>query len=222
MKSLAYPYNFAERCVTLHEGVLFIPEYLPDSTPFVFPGWDALFPRRQPLHVEYCSGNGAWIVERAKAHPHLNWVAVEKRFDRVKKIWKKRVTDNLFIIFGEAYQATRDYFVDGQVAGIYVNFPDPWPKKRHAKHRLLQPRFIAEMARVLQADGEVCLVTDDPDYSMLMCEEMLKEKRFHPHHPEPYYTTDKQGYGDSFFDTLWREKGKTIRYHEFRREHGAG
>ena len=99
----------------------------------------------------------------------------------------------------------------------YINFPDPWPKRRHAKNRLIQPKFLDQVSRLLKREALFTLVTDDPDYS----EQMLKEMGHHPGFasflPSPYFVTEFAGYGSSYFDQLWREKGKVIRYHQFQK-----
>ena len=218
-KDLKRPFTWDEREVRIDGGILFIPDFLPDYTALPFPGWPALFGNTQPIHLEYCSGNGSWIAERAAKHKELNWIGVEKRFDRVQKMWSKRHNlglDNFFIVCGMAESVTRHFFAADEVAAIYVNFPDPWPKKRHAKHRLIQRPFIDEMGKILSRKGSVTLVTDDPVYSEQMIEEM-QGAGFLSLFESPHYITDCEDYGDSFFDALWREKGKTIRYHEFQR-----
>jgi tRNA (guanine-N7-)-methyltransferase len=168
--------------------------------------------------IEYCSGNGAWIAAKAVENPHINWIAVEKKFPRVRKIWSKIKNlnlKNLVVVCGEAHNATRRYFPHESFTAAYINFPDPWPKKRHDKNRLIQPAFVDEIYRVLQADSVFTLVTDDPVYSTLMLEEMNQHAGFKCCHPHPFYLTEMEGYGTSYFDQLWREKGKSIRYHQF-------
>ncbi len=179
-----------------------------------------MFGNDRPVAVEYCSGNGDWVIAKALANPMLNWVAVEKRFDRVRKIWSKmrnRGIDNLLIVCGEAQPFTRHYLFPQSVQEIYINFPDPWPKRGHAKHRLIQKEFVADMARVTCENGSACLVTDDADYSAQMLREMKSSPVWRPQFDAPHYTTEWSGYGDSFFDTLWRAKGCTIRYHLYAR-----
>jgi tRNA (guanine-N7-)-methyltransferase len=99
----------------------------------------------------------------------------------------------------------------------YPLTPDPWPKRAHAKHRLIQPAFVSEMARVMQDKGSLVLVTDDPEYSSQMIRETLASVVWKPSFPFPHYILQWPEYGGSFFDTLWRAKGRSIRYHAFTR-----
>ena len=100
---------------------------------------------------------------------------------------------------------------------IFILFPDPWPKKRHAKHRIINPDFVQELQRVLKQEGVVTTVTDDPDYSEIMKETLFANKNLSPIHPDPYFASHIEGYGTSFFDSLWRGKGKNIFYHQYKK-----
>lgn len=216
-KDLKCPVTWASRRPLIHEGVLFVPPYYQRHDE-----WNKgpLFEDDKPVCLEYCSGNGDWVIGKALSDPTRNWIAVEKRFDRVRKIWSKmrnQSISNLLIVCGEAQAFTRHYVLPGTIQEIYINFPDPWPKRVHAKHRLFQPEFIENMAQAITKDGSACFVTDDPNYSAQMVAEMLKCRLWKPLLPAPYYKLEWPDYGYSFFDQLWRAKGCEIRYHLFSR-----
>lgn len=219
---LKAPFPWDNRSVLIEDKIFYVPERCGNDSTFVFPGWEhpSLFGNNHPIQIEYCSGNGAWITDKAFENPNINWIAVEKKFVRARKIWSKmknRQLNNLVVICGEAYKATQMYFPSGSFEAAYINFPDPWPKKRHAKNRLIRPSFVAEIWRVLQNDSTFTLVTDDPDYSMRMIEEMGCYPGFESTFPEPYYIMEMSGYGTSYFEQLWRDQGKTIRFHRFKK-----
>ncbi|MFI5334224.1 MAG: tRNA (guanosine(46)-N7)-methyltransferase TrmB [Chlamydiales bacterium] len=221
-KHLRYPHTWEERKPVLHERVLFVPPFYSAHSRAALPDWKEpeLFGKQGKLFIEYCSGNGAWIVQKAAHSPPFHWIAVEKKFDRVQKIWAKMQNaqlGNLLVVCGEAVTFTTHYLTEHSIDGVFINFPDPWPKAKHAKHRLLQPLFVKELARVLKIGGEVTLVTDDPVYALQMIEEMKKNTAFVPHFPAPYFVHDLPNYGASYFDTLWRTKGRAIHYIIFRR-----
>ena len=220
-KDLSPPFpSRADRHVMIEDGVWYVPDMDGVDEAFTFTGWDSLFGTDQPIHLEFCSGNGDWIVEQAEQQPKKNWVAVEVRFMRVRKIWSKmknRGLENLFIICGEAKGVSQRYFPAHSLSGVYVHFPDPWPKRRHAKHRLIEPQFVEELARTMRADARATLVTDDPDYSALMIREMSASPAFRSLHPSPYYVAAEGQYGPSYFEALWRRLGRTIYHHQFLR-----
>lgn len=208
-----------ERYPLIKDSVCYIPDGS-ENKPFTFPGWDnaQVFALNQPICIEYCSGNGDWIAAKAKAHPHQNWVAVERKFPRVQKIWSKLQNHhlpNLFIICGEGFYTTQCFLPAASIDAIYINFPDPWPKRRHAKHRIVQPNFIRELGRILKDKGTLTLVTDDEAYSQRMIEDVHLAGGFQSIFPSPYFSLEYPDYGTSYFEDLWRQKGKGIRYHEF-------
>jgi len=218
-KDLKSPYRWEERRPLLGDRVFFIPDYYDKHREFDFPEWKTVFGNENPVIIEYCTGNGTWIAEKAKDQTK-NWVAVEWRFERVRKIWSKLKNlnlANLFVISGEAQAFTREYLQDSCVDGVYVNFPDPWPKDKHAKNRLFQQPFIQELARIVKPGGTVIVATDDPPYSEQICKEMVAHPAWESVFPAPCYVTQWKDYGASYFDALWRGKGKEIRYFQFRR-----
>lgn len=207
----------------IHDRVWYIPRKQNRSQKFIFPGWEHpdLFGNTLPVIVEYCSGNGAWIADKAQTNPHLNWVAVEMKFERVKKIWSKIKNfqlHNLIVICGEATMATADFFPNETISDVYINFPDPWPKRRHFKNRLIQLAFTDQLYRILKNGKFLRFVTDDVSYSDWLVEVMRNYKDFASIYPYPFYLVDDADYGTSYFDQLWRSKGRSIRYHCFQKQ----
>lgn len=188
---------------------------------FIFPRWDdpLLFGNSNPIHIEFCSGNGAWIADKAIQNPHINWIALEKKYSRVKKIWakiKNHNLSNLIVIAGEALFSLKTYLPDGFASEAYINFPDPWPKRRHAGNRLVQENFIGQVDRILKENCSFYLVTDDPNYSLQFIKEMGQYEGFCNQYEEGF-SLEIPDYGRaSYFEGLWREKGKTIRYHHYK------
>lgn len=218
-KDLPLAFTWENRKVIFKDGIWCVPSYYDHYDSFAFPGWDhsGFFKKKQDVCVEYCSGNGHWIVEKALKNPDLNWVAVEKRFDRCRKIWSKMKNqglDNLLIICADAMIVTENYFPDQSIEEIYINFPDPWPKKRHTKHRLIKKTFLDQMGRILKKGASINLVTDDWDYLQNACL-CIEDSFFEFAFPEPFYVTALAGYGTSYFDQLWRKLGRKIYYLRF-------
>jgi len=219
---LKYPHLFKERRPLIAGRVFFVPDYYFEHHLFSFPALEdeRLFGNSNPVFVEYCSGNGSWIVEKAKACRDKNWIAVERDFERARKIVSKTVNGklaNLFVVCGEALPFTRHYLRDQSIEGIFINFPDPWPKERHAKHRLFQSEFAKETARVVSFQKGAVVATDDPAYAENISSVMLGSLLWESAIPFPYYRTEWQEYGTSFFQALWEKKGRTIRYFSFLR-----
>lgn len=215
-----WPFSWNDRRAVLEKGVFFVPDFYKNHNSADFPGFDSVlvFGNKNPVFIEYCSGNGAWLLDRAIQNPEQNFVAVEIKFDRAKKIFskaQKAQIKNLFVVLGEGMTFTKNYVKAGEIAGSFVNFPDPWPKERHAKHRIIQSPFVEEVARVTVQGGSLTLVTDDAPYSKQMIEVVLESKNWNSVLHAPYYTHLTEAYGNSYFRTLWEEKGRFIFYHQF-------
>lgn len=218
---LRIPFTWQERHVVIKDRVWFLPPRVCND-PFVFPGWDhpELFGAARPIRIEYCSGNGSWIIDQAKKDPHSNWLAVEKQFYRARLIWAKIKNlglDNLAVALAEGLELTERYIPSSSVEEIFVNFPDPWPKRRHGKHRIIKEDFVKELSRIIKPKGTATLVTDDEDYSKIMIHEMQKNPDFMSQIAAPYFAENPAEYGTSFFDSLFRGQEKVIRLHKFER-----
>ena len=85
-KDLKSPYKWEGRCPLLQDRVFYVPGYYHKHRAELFPSWQELFGNDHPVCIEYCSGNGEWIIHKAQSHPEINWVAVELNFDQVEKI----------------------------------------------------------------------------------------------------------------------------------------
>jgi len=220
-KHLKSPFKWHQRQVVIEDRIWYIPKRCEHDN-FVFPGWinAQTFAVDQPINIEFCSGNGDWIAAKALANPYENWIAVEKKFPRVRKIWSKlknHQIPNLLIICGEGLHTIQHYFSSNIIQSIYVNFPDPWPKNAHAKHRLVQPNFMLEIARILKVEGTFTLATDDQEYSDRVIKEMQEIHEFSSLLSDPFYCHEIENYGVSFFEDLWRTQGKEIRYHIYKK-----
>ena len=123
----------------------------------------ALFGRVAPLEVELGSGYGEFLIERAANHPERDFVGLEVREPMVEQAnerAKARALDNLLILYANANTNLRGVFEPGSVERFHVHFPDPWPKKRHWKRRILRPATVRAMAELLPIGGELYAQSD--------------------------------------------------------------
>jgi len=147
----------------LQQHRTFGPELLPAAEAWTHHGrWSELFGREAPLHVEIGSGNGFFLAELALRHPEWNVVGVELRYKRTvlcaKKLRKHGATNARICRYHAAF--LDDLFSEGSLAGLYVNHPDPWPKTRHDKNRLISRWFLEDVARLLAPGGWLRLKSD--------------------------------------------------------------
>src|SRR5690348_8203245 len=125
-KDLRYPYPWEERRPVLHQQVLFVPPFYEKHDASALPA----FENGRQVFIEYCSGNGAWVLQKASSK-NAFWLAVERKFERASKIWAKMQNqrlDNLIVVCGEALTFAENYLPSNSVDKVFINFPDPWPK----------------------------------------------------------------------------------------------
>lgn len=125
--------------------------------------WQTRFAKSQPLMLEVGSGKGKFITEMAAAHPEMNFIALELQEVAIAYVLRKQVElqlPNLQLILGDGANLT-EYFVPGEVAGVYLNFSDPWPKTRHEKRRLTYKSFLDQYRAIMDADGVLQFKTDN-------------------------------------------------------------
>ena len=126
-----------------------------------------LFPRNQPLEVELGSGDASFLVDLAQRHPDRNHLGVERLLGRMRKLDRKGRRAGLINLRGIRIESA--YFLEfllppRSAAALHVYFPDPWPKKKHRRKRLVNERFPALAAAALAPGGMIYLRTDDEDY----------------------------------------------------------
>lgn len=127
--------------------------------------WHEFFENENPIHIEVGMGKGKFIMELAERNPDINYVGIEK-FSSVlvralQKMEGKELTNLVFIRMDA--EELEEVFEKEEVAQIYLNFSDPWPKDRHAKRRLTSTRFLARYENILKKDGKVIFKTDNRD-----------------------------------------------------------
>lgn len=143
----------------------------------------ALFPATQPLEVELGSGDGSFLVSYARAHPERNFIGVERLLGRLRKLARKGHQAGLQNL--RAIRIESAYFLEyllprHSVSALHIYFPDPWPKRKHRRHRLINERFPLLASQALEPAGKVWLRTDDADYFAQMLAVFAASPLFQP------------------------------------------
>ncbi len=127
-----------------------------------------VFGREAPLVLEIGSGMGETTAAIAHEHPEMDFIAVEVHGPGIGSLLNRieeHALRNLRVIRHDAVEVLKQMIGDGMLAAIHLFFPDPWPKKRHHKRRLVQPDFVELVARKLAHGGILHAATDWPDYA---------------------------------------------------------
>lgn len=129
--------------------------------------WPALFGSDHPVELEIGMGKGTFITEQAKRRPAVNFIGVEwarwywrYASDRLRR----NGCFNARTLRAEAGYFLAEFVRDASIHVVHIYFPDPWPKKRHHKRRLIQPPFLRQIERVLVPAGRLQVVTDHEEY----------------------------------------------------------
>lgn len=137
--------------------------------------WETRFAKKQPLHLEVGMGKGQFIIGMAKAHPEINFIGLEIQRTVAAIALKKALAEdnlpNLQLICGDGSDL-EDFFAPHEIDRLYLNFSDPWPKKRHAKRRLTYKTFLARYQDILKDHGEIELKTDNTGFFEFSLESM--------------------------------------------------
>jgi tRNA (guanine-N7-)-methyltransferase len=141
---------------------------------------DRIFGRRAPRYLEIGFGMGDMLIQMASAHAERDYLGVEVHDPGIGRLFgqlAKLDIHNVRVVRGDANDVLARLLPDDSLDGIFIFFPDPWPKKRHHKRRLVQPPFVSLISAKLRATGLCHIVTDVEDYAQHMLDILERENR---------------------------------------------
>jgi len=187
-------------------------------------GWHGLFagdvPAPLQLVVEIGFGRGEFLMELAEREPKTAFVGIEYSFKRVLKMARRLARTslrNVRLVQAPAEQVVRDTLGDASVSTFWINFPDPWPKKRHFKRRLLQRDFVALLARRLAPGGLLHVATDHPGYAEWIDEVLRAEPRLENCFAPAAFRADVPGRRPTAYELEWRALGRPLHFFGYAR-----
>lgn len=125
--------------------------------------WNTYFQNNNPIYIEIGMGKGQFIIENAKRYPNINFIGIEK-YDSILALALKKINielPNLVMLRLDAFNI--DSIFKEEIDIIYLNFSDPWPKKRHAKRRLTSPEFLKKYDLIFKNNNHIVMKTDNKD-----------------------------------------------------------
>lgn len=138
--------------------------------------WHLIFGNENPIHIEIGMGKGQFIMKLAKEHPDINYIGIERYSSVLLRALQKMEIEplpNIRFLCMDASIIT-EVFDEEEVAKIYLNFSDPWPKERHAKRRLTSRQFFERYDKILARNGVVEFKTDNDDLFAFSMEEVAE------------------------------------------------
>ena len=139
----------------------------PRETGFIRIEFPSLFGNSNPVVLEIGSGKGRFLIASATERPDVNFIGIEKslHYHRVirDRVAKRNLT-NVRLINHDAFLVMQKMFADASVAEVHIYFPDPWPRKKEQKRRIIRPEVLTEIGRILVPGGSAIYVTDHREY----------------------------------------------------------
>jgi tRNA (guanine-N7-)-methyltransferase len=132
-----------------------------------------VFGNELQVEVDLGSGSGRFLIEAARQYPERNFFGVERLLGRVRKTLRSASRlglTNVRVLRLEIDYTVRYLLPPGSVSRLHLSFPDPWPKRRHHRRRLVDQEFLAASANALVTEGELWIKTDHADYFQCITE----------------------------------------------------
>lgn len=168
---------------------------------------EEVFHNDAPFEVDLGCGDGSFLIEMAKRHPERNFLGVERLLGRVRKVCRgaeRLGLTNVKVLRLEAKYTAEWLLPLGSVSRLHLLFPDPWPKARHHKRRLVQQPFLKALEKILVPEGEFLFKTDHEEYFEWATEEV----EAFPGLETKEWPSDAFYYAETDFERQWAAEGR--------------
>lgn len=179
-------------------------------------GEEELLRDGRPLEVDLGCGDGGFLLEMARRHPERDFLGVERLLGRVRKVCRKITRaglDNARVLRLDSKYVVEWLLPPSCVSRLHLMCPDPWPKLRHHRRRLIQADFLRAVDRVLRDDGEFLFMTDHEDYHEWAIGQIAASGLFDrlPWEEDTFF------HAKTDFQLQWEAEGKTMNRQRYRK-----
>ena len=184
------------------------------------PKWGDIFGNEHPLALEIGCGVGDFVVQMAALHPDWNFIALDfynkgclktcKRIDKAGLV-------NVRVLRVEARSFIEACILPGSLRGVIINCPDPWPKMRHRKRRLVNTGFVAYLSSFMLPEADFYFATDFVDYGLDVSEFMAVQEGFENALAPDAFRHELEGYPVSKYMRRFLNEGKPIYYVHYKK-----
>lgn len=179
------------------------------------------FTKVQPLYVEIGCGKGEFISAYSAAHPDINMLGMEAADKRIINTLKKlspQANPNVRLLRMFVDASIAHLLPPESVSGIFIQHPDPWPKRRHHRRRLIQRHFLDALASILKPSAEVQISTDHEEYAAWILEEFVAHPSFISVFEDPLsHQSPFQDHITTWFEAEQRRQGYDPKFMLFRK-----
>lgn len=190
-----------------------------DVTEYYLPlNLSEVFGNKAESALEIGFGNGDFLIETAERKADWNFVGIEikgKRFRKAVSRAEKKKIKNVKFLAMDARIALEEVFSPNTFSEVYINFPDPWPKERHKKHRIISADFLEKLSRIMKSEGELEIASDHKEYIFYILDALDGTAIFKHAFPPPGYVTSLTDRPQTKYEMEFRKEGKEIYYLRF-------
>jgi len=204
-----------QRMIEIDSPFFIREEQIPDSGQ-----WQALFGNQNPLALEIGCGTGHFIASLAKKNPHINYIAADiynKGCYKTSNRIAEEGLSNVRVVRLEARYLLTRYLSKESLSAVYINCPDPWPKKRHRRRRLVNRAFLQMLLHYLTPNGDLFFSSDFRDYSEDVAQ-ALSTLQHYRNCLDKHVTIDLPGYPLSKYMRRFLGRGLPIYFLHWRRD----
>ncbi|MCZ6513332.1 MAG: tRNA (guanosine(46)-N7)-methyltransferase TrmB [Nitrospinae bacterium] len=185
------------------------------------PDWAGLFQNGNPLKLEIGFGTGNFLIDMAIREPQSNFIGMDFYHKGIRKVitrMDRLHLKNIRVAYGNAGEKIPILFDEGELSEVFINFPDPWPKKRHHKRRLITPQFVEMLAGKMAPGGTLHIATDFEAYAQAILEALQADPRFFNLHEDQGYRHEREDIPKTKYEKAFLDAGRKIYYFEFSKE----
>lgn len=196
------------------------PNFIAQDGLILPPNWSEIFGNDHPLALEIGCGTGHFIVEQARKHPTRNFLAIDIYNKGCLKTCRKldlEGIENVRIMRVEARWLLANALQLESLAAVYINCPDPWPKKRHRSRRLVNHGFLTVLAHFMKPGADLFFSTDYIDYAQEVSDVLASHKAFQ-NSLVSNWVHHIPGYPASKYMQRFIEKGQPVYFLHYRRD----
>lgn len=169
-----------------------------------------VFGNKNPVHIEIGSGRGEFLLKIALQNPEINFIGIDLKEKRVKTIFRKLYKEklkNVRIAKIFLNEENIKFIPPNSIEKIYLQHPDPWPKKKHFHRRIIQHKFIDILHKLLINGGIVDIATDHEDYAFWIVEHFKIRKDFTSIYKKRFTREPEKGHVETYFEKTKRAEG---------------
>jgi len=184
-------------------------------------GFIKIFGNSNPVYLEIGCGRGEFLIQKALNLPDINFLGIELKEKRIKAILRIldfKLHKNVRILKLFVDENLKKCIPEKSISKIYIIHPDPWPKRKHHKNRLINDRFIGVLSEILKPDGRLEIATDHAEYAEWIIKLFATRKDFVSKYKNGYSNIPAEGHIETYFEMKKRQEGFKPIFMEFKKK----